>query len=99
MYFEIVYCVVIYSVVLLLGVVFLMAGSTTSVPVTPGYGGYFTIAAKEYTGPRSHLATQQRHHTQHLTTRFQSITPQLMMPLATPPKSRSTTLRLKVLHH
>jgi hypothetical protein len=48
MYFEIVYCVVIYSVVLLLGVVFLMAGSTTSVPVTPGYGGYFTTAAKEY---------------------------------------------------
>jgi hypothetical protein len=41
-------CLVNYGVVLLLGVVSLMAGSTTGVPMSPGYGGYQATAAQEY---------------------------------------------------
>jgi hypothetical protein len=33
-------CLVNYGVVLLLGIVSLMAGSTTGVPISPGYGGH-----------------------------------------------------------
>jgi hypothetical protein len=38
--FEFINCLVNYAVVLLLGVVSLMAGSATGVPMSPGYGGY-----------------------------------------------------------
>jgi hypothetical protein len=37
-----------HSVVLVLDVVSLMAESTTSVPMSPGFGGYKASAAKEY---------------------------------------------------
>ncbi|EFX84784.1 LOW QUALITY PROTEIN: hypothetical protein DAPPUDRAFT_238127 [Daphnia pulex] len=37
------------NVMLLLGVVSLMAGTITSVPMSPGYGGYLTAAKKYYT--------------------------------------------------
>jgi hypothetical protein len=42
MLIEFINCLVNYGVVLLLGVVSLIAGSTTGVPKSPGYGGYQT---------------------------------------------------------
>jgi hypothetical protein len=42
------YCLVNYGVVLLLGVVSLMAGSATGVPMSPGYGGYQTATPPPY---------------------------------------------------
>jgi hypothetical protein len=39
-YVQIIYCLVNYGVMLLLDVVSLMAGSTTGVTVSSGYGGY-----------------------------------------------------------
>ena len=46
--FKCIYCLVNYGVVLLLGVVSLMAGSTTGVPMSPGYGGYQTATPPPY---------------------------------------------------
>jgi hypothetical protein len=40
--FKFINCLVNYGVVLKLGVVSLMAGSTTGVPMFPGYGGYIS---------------------------------------------------------
>jgi hypothetical protein len=71
---------------MLLGVVSLMAESTTGVLMSPGYGGYQTAT------PPS--PTQQPHTQQPVTTppRLESITPQLLMPRAATPKPRSITL-------
>ena len=46
--FEFINSLVNYGGVLLLGVVSLMAGSTTGVPMSPGYGGYQATAAQKY---------------------------------------------------
>jgi hypothetical protein len=45
---QIMYCLVNYGVVLLLGVVSLMAGSATRVSMSPGYGGYQTATPPPY---------------------------------------------------
>jgi hypothetical protein len=44
---QIVYSLVNYGAVLLFGVVWLMVGSTTGEPMSPGLGGYQATAAKE----------------------------------------------------
>jgi hypothetical protein len=44
--FQIVYSTVNYGAMLLFGVAWLMVGSTTGVPMSPGHGGYQATAAK-----------------------------------------------------
>jgi hypothetical protein len=44
---QIIYSTVNYGAVLLFGVVWLMVGSTTGDPMSPGLGGYQATAAKE----------------------------------------------------
>ena len=46
--FKFIYCLVIYGVVLLLGVVSLMAGSTTGVPMSTWYGANQTATPPPY---------------------------------------------------
>jgi hypothetical protein len=46
--FKFINCSVNYGVVLILVVVSLMAGSTTGVPMSPGYGGYQTATPPPY---------------------------------------------------
>jgi hypothetical protein len=43
---QIVYSTVNYGAMLLFGVAWLMVGSTTGVPMSPGHGGYQATAAK-----------------------------------------------------
>jgi hypothetical protein len=45
---QIIYFLVNYGVVLLLGVESLMVGSTTGVPMSPGYGGYESTTLLSY---------------------------------------------------
>jgi hypothetical protein len=45
---QIIYFLVNYGVVLLLGVEALMVGSTTDVPMSPGYGGYQSTTLLSY---------------------------------------------------
>jgi hypothetical protein len=96
-----------FSVVLLLGVVSLMAGSTTGVLMSPWYGGYQTTTPPPY----SYAATT---YAKTVTTpvRRWSVIPQLTLPrdstptplsvtlprVTTPPRHRSTT-RLRMLPH
>jgi hypothetical protein len=54
--FQLIYCLVIYGVVLLLGFVRLKAGSTAVLLMSPGYGGYTTLDTK----PQRCLFTTQQ---------------------------------------
>jgi hypothetical protein len=58
---QIVYSTVKSGAVLLFGVVSLMVGSTTGVPMSPGHGGYQATAAKEYytTSPPYYTTTSR----------------------------------------
>ncbi|EFX85859.1 LOW QUALITY PROTEIN: hypothetical protein DAPPUDRAFT_237487 [Daphnia pulex] len=98
------------GVVLLLGVVSLMVGSTTGVPMSPGYGGYQSTTLPCRLTIKHQLPLLQ------LTTlrlssatppRLQITTPQLMLPQATTLNARSIFSRAtlpkgrgsQVLHH
>jgi hypothetical protein len=87
-YVQIIYFLVNYGVVLLLGVESLMVGSTTGVPMSPGYGGYQTATPASY----HNIIRNNR-----------STTPQLMMSRTTTPKPQSIILPRvtppRVLHH
>jgi hypothetical protein len=77
-------CLVSYGDVLLLRVVSLMDGSTTSVPMSPGYGGYQTTTLPSYYTKTTYATTGC------CTTKAPEFTPELVMPQATTPTPRAT---------
>jgi hypothetical protein len=61
--FKFINCLVNYSIVLLLGVVSLMAGSTNGVPMFPCYGGYQTKTPPPYYATTSYYTEAPKYCT------------------------------------
>jgi hypothetical protein len=74
-YVKIIYFPVNYGVVLLLGVESLMVGSTTGVPMCPGYGGYRSTTLLSYYSTLTNAAPAYfTKAPKYYTTKLQSIT-------------------------